>query len=273
MREINPLFIADINKGPLKDLYVLCSQGCWLGIRKNYINIYYRGGNALKIGQTSNGYTFSFDAKYCKNINDESNFEYLSKLDRKDLVGWAEAFPVIKMEMDSWFLLHPKPEREFQHRLLESKHNEFEIIDIEYAGWTKEGKLFRLDMLAVYHNRIVIIENKYGQGAIGGKAGLKKHYDDIVSIIDYPESREVLIGSVKSIVRNKKALGLTSILFDYSGEIEILFLMAEYNPKSKAISNEVGRIEKTLPAKILFMTKEEGIIHYETAKDLWEYGV
>ncbi|NCC71673.1 hypothetical protein EOM09_08935, partial [bacterium] len=78
--------------------------------------------------------------------------------------------------------------------------------------------------------------------------------NDIVSIIDYPESREVLIGSVKSIVRNKKALGLTSILFDYSGEIEILFLMAEYNPKSKAIYNEVGRIEKTIPAKILFMT-------------------
>ena len=60
--------------------------------------------------------------------------------------------------------------------------------------------MFRLDMLGVYKAedgwRLVVFENKFGNGAIGGAAGIAKHYYDIVDILSNPASRDELVGSV-----------------------------------------------------------------------------
>ena len=41
----------------------------------------------------------------------------------------------------------------------------------------------RLDMLAVHDEKLVVIENKYGNGAVTGSAGLAKHYADMCAVL------------------------------------------------------------------------------------------
>jgi|GEM_PF-23342 len=281
IRGINERFIKDLNTGILKDflVFVKNNKELCLEIRRNYINIYYKGGNLLKITQTAKDYTFHFDSKYCKNKGDDSNFDYVKSLDKKNALVWITEFSLLMKEMDSWFECRPKAEREFQHNLIKANDgtdsNVF-ILDIEFAGWTKENKLFKLDMLGLFKTgdgyKLIIFENKYGGGAIGGKAGVNKHYNDIVSIINYAPSRENLVASVINIANNKADLGLCNIINNTDiTEIEILFLIVEFNPNSMAIKNAVEKIYKSIAAKIIFMSKEEIIIEYEKAKDLWKF--
>ena len=180
MRGISSRFITDLKHGELGFfLREAQSNPCIsLEIRGNYINLYYKGGNAVKITEMNRGYSFQFDSKYCLNKGNDQNFQYLNNLGKRDTKQFIAAFPTLLSEMDSWFDVHPKPERDFQHNLI--KHNQKNpiVLDIEYAGRKSDLRSFRLDMLAVNQTsdgyQLIIIENKFGTGAIGGSAGPEK---------------------------------------------------------------------------------------------------
>lgn len=269
MRGLNDRFIFDLNEGCLSFFLneVKANKDTCLAIRNGYINIYYRGGNALKITQKKNGYQFFFDAKYCLNKNNDKNYELLNTLDKKNIEYYIKHFKTMLCEMDSWFAFHPKAEREFQHNLLKSNSS---IIDIEY----QVKNISRLDMIAFFDKKLIIIENKFGNGAISGSAGISKHYKDITDILFDSETKEELISSVINISYAKHSLGLSDFIINQNDikDVEILFLFANYNQKSKAIENEVELIEKSIPIKILYMDKNDYLIAYNNAKDLFCYG-
>lgn len=268
MRAINTTFIYDLTSGkllPFLDAVRRNPDQLSLEIRKNYVNIYYRGGSLLKIIQHSHkGYEFSFDAKYCINKAEDSSFEEIRAYDPYSAETFAENLPRLMNEMDTWFSEHPKPERDFQHTLLVSNPD---IIDIEY----QVGKRMRLDMLAFHDGKIIVIENKYGNGAISGSAGLSKHYTDMCSVIEDRNLFSELSESVVTISAAKYALGLKESIVRESDIIgtEIMFLLAGYNEKSKAAGNELDKMVPTVPAKILMMEKTESRIRWNNAKDLF----
>jgi len=70
MRILNSKFIYDLKNDKLNQLLqaVNIDDTLCLEIRENYINIYYRGGNILRITQNANDYIFEFDFNYCKHI-------------------------------------------------------------------------------------------------------------------------------------------------------------------------------------------------------------
>lgn len=230
-------------------------------------------GGTLK----NRGYSFYFDSKYCLYKDDDQNFQYLSSLDSSDPTQFIAAWPTILSEMDSWFAVHPKPERDFQHNLIKQNQSDPIILDIEYAGRTSDRRLFRLDMLAINQTpdgyKLIVIENKYGTGAIGGKAGLKKHYDDIVEILAEPTSRNEMLNSVINIANNKYELGLvrSPITREAIQSHEILFVFADFNFKSKMIANEVKKISQTVPATVIHMAADEVVINLAESKDLFAY--
>ena len=283
MRGLSNTFIIDLKTGKLNPFLIAVKDDDKLNleIRNNYINIYYRGGNLLRITSAGKaGYRFHFDSKYCDMAEDKTNSEHIKSLDQFNAELWFNNLKLLKSEMDHWFSKHQKAEREFQHNLIKDNdgtNSDILILDIEYAGCTKERKLFRLDMLGISKvekdYRLIIFENKYGGGAIGGKAGIKKHYNDIVSILDHDPSKEEMISSVINIINNKTDLGFLDIRLDKANieSIEILFLFAEFNSKSMAVKNTVLGIEKSIPAKLIFMNKSDTVIEYAKAKDLWEY--
>lgn len=251
MRGVNERFLFDLTEGELSFFLRQVKQRraeLSLEIRGGYVNIYYRGGNLLKITQKRSGYSFQFDSRYCLNKGDDSNFERLKTLDPSSASAYAEHFELLIDEMQSWFSAHPKPERAYQHQLL--IHNEA-ILDIEYQVKNQ----MRLDMLMAVGDRLLVVENKYGLGAITGSAGLAKHYRDISRVLLDSELKTELYDSLERIAACKAALGLLR------GPVprldrekhEILFLLAGYNPKSRSVQNEMEGLEMTVPASLLLM--------------------
>lgn len=268
MRSIKAEFIKDLQDGSLAPFLKEIKENrdkFSLEIRKNYISIYYKGGRLLKITSHSRkGYEFTFDSKYCLHKADTSSYETIRAFDPYSVETFSENLPLLLKEMDTWFLEHPKPERDFQHRLLVSNP---EIIDIEY----QVGRRMRLDMLAFHEGKIIVIENKYGNGAISGNAGLAKHYADMCEILGDSPLYKDMADSVVKISEAKYALGLSDRLIsesEISGK-EILFLLAGYNKNSSAASNEAEKMDRSIPAKMLLMSEDESIIRWDTAYDLF----
>lgn len=274
MRSINNRFVNDLKTGSLsyflKQVKSNRDKLC-LEIRDGYVNIYYKGGNLLKITQKRNGYLFHFDAKYCLNKDDDTNYEKLKDLKPSLIQDYIDNFELMMSEMDSWLEANPKKEREFQHQLLINNSN---IIDIEYATprskVTGENLNMRLDMLMVEGDKLIIVENKYGIGAISGNAGVSVHYEDICRLLNTPDVYEELLQSVINITKAKYELGL----FDKSVEsidktkTEILFLFAEFNQNSKSLKNEIKSMTVTHPYKVLFMDKKETIIDFNKVENI-----
>ena len=257
MRKINEEFIRDLNEGCLsfflKQVKNRRKELC-LAIRDGYINIYYKGGNLLRITQKKNGYQFYFDAKYCLNKSNDSNYNLLNSLNPNVTEDYIENFEIMMSEMDSWFEKNNKLERKFQHELLV---NNPQIIDIEYAtpkAKTTGVKLnMRLDMLMVEGDKLIIVENKFGTGAIAGNAGVRKHYEDICYLLNTNDVYEEMIQSVEHIAKAKYELGLlqTPVGSIDQRKTEILFLFADFNENSKTLENELAAIHITYPIRVL----------------------
>ena len=272
MREINERFINDLKSGCLS--YFLNqvkekNDKLCLAIRDGYINIYYMGGNLLRITQKQNGYSFYFDAKYCLNKGDDKNFNLLNALDYNSVQDYIDNFELMMKEMDSWLSAHPKKERIFQHKLLVNNKS---VIDIEYA--TPKSKVtgiklnMRLDMLMVDNDKLIIVENKYGTGAVTGSAGVSKHYEDICNLLNTKDLYDELIESVEKIAKVKYELGLldTPIKEIDKSKTEILFLFADFNVKSEILKNEVKLMDITYPFKVLYMDSNDSVIDLSKAE-------
>ena len=265
MRHINTRFVDDLLHGELAYFLTQVKNNrtkLSLEIRNGYINIYYKGGNLLKITQKRTGYSFFFDAKYCRH-KDGNNFDLLNNLP-DDAQSYKKHFSLMMQEMDQWFEEHSKPERDYQHQLLVINP---EIVDIEY----QIGRRMRLDMLMFFEGRLLIVENKYGTGAIGGKAGVAEHYKDICEILQNVKLLDELQDSVSYISQAKYALGLTDTVIDRKDikKVEILFLLANYNPNSQSLQNEVDKMNGAVPASILMQTESQIRIDLSQAKSLF----
>ncbi len=63
---LSETFMHDLLSGNLsKLLKTVKADTLCLEIRENYINIYYRGGNILRVTEANGHYAFGFDQKYC----------------------------------------------------------------------------------------------------------------------------------------------------------------------------------------------------------------
>ena len=274
MREINERFINDLKGGCLS--YFLNqvkekNDKLCLAIRDGYINIYYMGGNLLRITQKQNGYSFYFDAKYCLHKDDDRNFALLNSLDCNSVQDYIDNFELMMSEMDSWLSAHPKKERVFQHELLVNNKS---VIDIEYA--TPKSKKtglklnMRLDMLMVDNDKLIIVENKYGTGAVTGSAGVSKHYEDICNLLNTEDLYDELIESVQKIAQAKYELGLSDNQVQKidKSKTEILFLFADFNIKSETLKNEVKLMDITYPFKVLYMDSNDSKIDLIKVKNI-----
>lgn len=227
-----------------------------LALRGSYVNIYYRGGNLLKVSaMLAGGYSATFDANYNQAGHVLPDFPFMigEALDAQKL---ADSISALKYTMDHYLTVHPKSEREFQQLVARenncspiSNETEYFIVDIEAAGISEKA---RFDMLGVRWLRNerkkqdclvpVLIEMKYGKDALGGESGLKKHLDDAHRISE--DSWKNLCMELEEQVNQLADLGLLQftrsssvqrLTVDKHAKKELIFLLANYNPASTKV--------------------------------------
>ncbi len=267
-RILDEYFVKELLYGKLKDClnYVRSDDTLDLEIRENYINIYYRGGNVLKVNKNGANYQYEFDDNYLitnpiiiKNELDElRNQKY-----------WNDYFPKAKQAMDFYFTKHRKEEREFQQLVVRENNyssiangTDYFIIDIEYDN----HKNARFDIIAVewpseaskrklpenYKPKLVIIEMKYGDGALSGNAGMKKHEKDFLKFISNMTNLNEFKKEMLSLFKQKRELGVIPCLSnsynsneikEFADDVELSFLIANHDPASQKLTKELSSLD------------------------------
>ena len=278
-RILSTTFIADLLdvEGKLIGLleYVKRDNTLDIEIRENYINIYYRGGSALKVKEKSeNKYDYHFDSKYldvAKFISGDIIDTYKSNSD------WNNYFPLVKQAMDIFFTRYCKEEREYQQLVVRENNysgiansTDYFILDIEYDN----HKNARFDIVAIewestatirklmngYKPRLLVIEMKYGEGAFNGSSGIKEHIKDFEDFISNPQAVTEFKEEMLNVFRQKRQLGLIPCLSEigncfevtqFAEELEIMFLFANHDPASSILHSE---LENLRDKKIRFIT-------------------
>ena len=251
--------------GMLHDLldYVQCDDTLDLEFRgEGRANIYYRGGSLFCIERSGDGYTLTFDTKYCTACDEG--------MEKTPSVRAAVGLiPLYKHAMDVWFVKNRKYEREFQQLVVRENNrhgaishaSDYYIVDIEYAynvNVSDKKTQARFDMIAVKwlsksNERqnpsaptLAIIEMKYGDGALGGSAGLKKHLEDFGTLVKNGELDD-FCADYSNVFNQKCALGLipgkeSARIKITQRDIELIFLIANHDPDKTGLATIVAEI-------------------------------
>lgn len=231
-----------------------------LAIRDKYVNIYYRGGNLLRITeQGTASFQFFFDHKYAKAWGSLSTPPTTIRY-QSEVKTWIDYLPHLKTVMDIYFTRHNKPEREFQQLVARENNNssisnesEYFISDIEFADRNISA---RFDMLAIQwpasqrrnHSncQVALVEMKYGDEALSGKAGLVKHLKDIEALIADKNKYKALLETMEGqfnqldelkLLKFNRSHNETKIKLDINKKPEVIFILANHNPRSTKLGS------------------------------------
>ncbi len=232
-----------------------------LELRGTSVNIYYRGGSLFKITEKKGQYTIFFNKKYCTPGN--SALE-----EHPDVKTAVNNIPFYKQAMDWWFHKHPKYEREFQQVIARENNNlgnisrgtDYYIVDIEYANKIAGAdKAARFDMVALKwlsngaarkdskKVSLALIEVKFGNGALQGKAGVSDHLKDLQHFLSDQKNLQAFCEDMSEVFAQKCELGLVDGLQEKqfrknkitisNQNPEVIFIFANHDPDSKILDN------------------------------------
>ncbi len=263
MRKLDEQWMHDLQHGPLRLLLqaVRRDDTLALSIRDNYINIYYRGGNLLKVARPGAQYACTFDFDYCRHLDCESRYEAALRKNSTP-EDWLATLPLAKAEMDLWFYEHPKPEREFQQLIFRENNRgaiaagtDYFIADMEYAD---SGNRSRFDLLGIRYPadgkkarrnrraRLAVMEFKYGDGAIDNKSGMIQHLEQIRRFFAAPdgcdEIRRDSCDTINQLLELGLIDGIKGPLEIEEGMPEVIFLFANHNPRSVILQRAISAI-------------------------------
>lgn len=234
-----------------------------LQIREDYFNVYYKGGNMLKVSSEN---SFQFDYNYFKcEISLDTQEQRKKRIDKrrsileslKNTRDYKTFIDEMKKLMDKyWIWLYNEKhrslhEKDTQHALCISntESTDYTIIDLEFQVSTRKDCTYhyepsslprhtgiyvcekspRFDIIAVRNSdrRLCVIELKNGLDALVGKSGIGDHADSFEgSIGKNPLAELTFTKEMEKVVSDKKRLKLLSDDFYIDEKLPIEFIYA-----------------------------------------------
>lgn len=234
-----------------------------LQIREDYFNVYYKGGNMLKVSSEN---SFQFDYNYFKcEISLDTQEQRKKRIDKrrsileslKNTRDYKTFIDEMKKLMDKyWIWLYNEKhrslhEKDTQHALCISntESTDYTIIDLEFQVSTRKDCTYhyepfslprhpgiyvcekspRFDIIAVRNSdhRLCVIELKNGLDALVGKSGIGYHADSFEgSIGKNPLAELTFTEEMEKVVSDKKRLKLLSDDFYIDETLPIEFIYA-----------------------------------------------
>ena len=234
-----------------------------LQIREDYFNVYYKGGNMLKVSSEN---SFQFDYNYFKcEISLDTQEQRKKRIDKrrsildslKNTRDYKTFIDEMKKLMDKyWIWLYNEKhrslhEKDTQHALCISntESTDYTIIDLEFQVSIRKDCTYhyepsslprhpgiyvcekspRFDIIAVRNSdrRLCVIELKNGLDALVGKSGIGDHADSFEgSIGKNPLAELTFTKEMEKVVCDKKRLKLLSDDFYIDEKLPIEFIYA-----------------------------------------------
>jgi hypothetical protein len=234
-----------------------------LQIREDYFNVYYKGGNMLKVSSEN---SFQFDYNYFKcEISLDTQEQRKKRIDKrrsildslKNTRDYKTFIDEMKKLMDKyWIWLYNEKhrslhEKDTQHALCISntESTDYTIIDLEFQVSIRKDCTYhyepsslprhpgiyvcekspRFDIIAVRNSdrRLCVIELKNGLDALVGKSGIGDHADSFEgSIGKNPLAELTFTKEMEKVVSDKKRLKLLSDDFYIDEKLPIEFIYA-----------------------------------------------
>ena len=265
-RGISKDFAYQFIKSDLYNFYLKNKHELIIGVRNNYLNLYYNCDSIAKIKYTKDGIVCKIDKYYLdgKHYNSKDREKYF-RISQTEII---EKYPIIKRFSET----KATPEKKAQSKLVilnnQNPNSNWYCLDLEYvkAFRNKDEKNNanfngRFDIIAISKkkpHKIALIELKYGSGAIGGKSGIYKHVEDFIKFIKNNYFNEHLKQEITEILNSQKNLNINipfelPNLNDIASQPDFYFITLNNNAKTKKASTP-----KQTMAGYLFKAKRWG---------------
>lgn len=176
---INKDFVSRFKESRIfSELYQKHRDELVLAVRNSYINLYYNCDSIAKIyanpNQGAKGFKVYINSYYVEGKSDNSTSKLIT-IDETELIN---KFDLITANSDR----RKKTEKQAQEKLFIANNSNassnWYCIDLEF---TRSDTHWRYDIIALSKSapyRVAFIELKYGNKAIGGNSGIRKHVKD-----------------------------------------------------------------------------------------------
>lgn len=264
IRGISKDFAGAFKQSELYKLYREHKDELFIGVRNNYLNLYYNCDSIAKIEYNKRDKRidcvidkYYLDGNHYKSKDKEKRY----KIEQKEI---CKKYEVIKKHSND----KATPEKKAQSKLVllnnENLDSNWFCIDVEYVksfnnkAEKKEADFNgRFDIIALSKmkpHRVALIELKYASGALGGKSGIHKHVEDFSKFCEKNYFEQQLKKEIIEIVKSQKALGI-AVPFELPEESDILspefyFITLDNNAERKN-----GSTPKQTMAGYLFKEK------------------
>ena len=222
--------------------YEANSKDLLLGIRNEYVNIYYKGASVCKVeyDENSGGFSCETAKKYLYGEGDYGKKSYETVSPEEIEQKYHE---IIKKNIEN---IHSPDERVAQQELIMRNNANAEskwfCVDLEYVKQRNnrgEKPYGRFDIIAISKKppyQVALIELKYGADAIGGKSGIVKHANDFAEFNKSHIFTKHMKNEIVDIVRSLGTMNVCPITISDESEIcdtpKFYFITLNNNPKT-----------------------------------------
>lgn len=266
-RGISKDFAELFKKSELFELYGKNKDELFIGVRNNYLNLYYNCDSIAKIEYKKRDKRivceidkYYLDGNHYKSKEKEKRY----KIEQSEI---SKQYKEIKKHSNA----KATPEKKTQSKLVllnnGNKDSNWYCIDVEYIKQfnnQKEKKEAdfngRFDIIALSKeksHKVALIELKYGSGAIGGESGIYKHVEDFTKFCDKDYFQKHLKKEIIEIIESQTELGL-AVPFELPTAKDVLFPDFYFITLDNNAINENASTPKQTMAGYLFNNKRWG---------------